>query len=465
MLQELNLKRIPILFVNTIAAVFLFFGIYTLVTPGSAGVPKNVILMISDGCGFNHIDAANLYEVGRTNAQAFEKFPVRYAMSTYSADGNGYEPEQAWKHFDYIKKKCTDSAAAITAISTGVKTHNEVIGINTKYQSLEHIIERVEKLGKSTGVVTSVRFCHATPAGMVAHNIYRKNYLDISREMILESPLEVIMGCGHPCYDDDGNSVDSSLFDFKYVGGKDTWDALIRGTVQNDADGDNLPDSWNFIDDRSEFRSLMLGQTPKRVIGIPKVKATLQEGRSGDTLAVPYAVPFISSVPTLPEMTRAALNVLDNDPEGFLVMIEGGAVDWASHSNMSGRMIEEQIDFHQAVSAVIEWVETNSSWNETLLIVTADHECGYLTGPDSGPESTSQNQTAIPVWNPIANRGKGQLPGMEWHHDKHTNQLVPFFAKGMGSEIFRQYANREDPVRGKFLDNADIGHVLFSLFR
>ena len=459
------LKRIPIFVLNAIAFIFVLFGIHTLVTSESVEIPKNVILMISDGCGYNHIDAANLYQYGKTGVQAFEKFPVSYAMSTYSADGDGYEPDKAWKRFDYVKEKFTDSAAAITAISTGEKTHDEVVGLDTNYRSLEHVIERVESLGKSTGVVTSVRFCDATPAGMITHNEYRKNYLEISREMILESPLEVIMGCGHPCYDDDGHSVDSSLFEFEYAGEKETWEALIRGEIQNDADGDDLPDPWNFVEDRSEFQSLMLGQTPKRVIGIPKVKATLQDGRTGDSLAVPYAVPFLSSVPTLNEMARAALNVLDNDPDGFFMMIEGGAVDWTSHHNESGRMIEEQIDFHDAVNAVIEWVETQSSWDETLLIVTADHESGYLTGPGSGPEHASGDSTIIPVWNPIKNNGKGQLPEMEWHSTNHTNSLVPFFAKGIGSELFHRYANREDPVRGKFIDNTDIAHVLFSFFK
>ena len=89
-------------------------------------------------------------------------------------------------------------------------------------------------------------------------------------------------------------------------------------------------------------------------------------------------------MPTLTEMSLAALNVLDNDPDGLYLMIEGGAVDWAAHANQSGRMIEEAIEFERAVEAVLDWVQTNSNWGETLLIVTGDHETGYLTGPDSG---------------------------------------------------------------------------------
>jgi alkaline phosphatase len=118
------LKRIPIFVLNAIAFIFILFGLHTLLTSESAEIPKNVIIMVSDGCGYDHIDAANMYQYGKTGVQAFEKFPVRYAMSTYSEDGEGYDPDQAWKQFDYVKKKFTDSAAAITAISTGVKTHN-----------------------------------------------------------------------------------------------------------------------------------------------------------------------------------------------------------------------------------------------------------------------------------------------------------------------------------------------------
>lgn len=459
------MKRIPLLFLNSIAVVFLLFGIYTLVIPESNSVPKNIIIMISDGCGYNHIDAASLYEFGRTDVQAFEAFPVRYAMSTFSADDDGYDPEQAWKNFDYVKTKYTDSAASITAISTGVKTVDGVLGFDVNQQSLEHIFERGEEFGRATGVVTSVRFCDATPAGMIVHNMYRKNHTEIVEDMILNSPLEVIMGCGHPYYNDDGLVVDSSHFNFEYVGGIETWNALVRGDIQNDADGDSIPDPWHFVQDRSEFQELISGQTPKRVIGIPRIGASLQEGRSGDCMAGPYQVPPVLSVPTLSEMTRATLNVLDNDPDGFVMMVEGGAVDWASHKGKSGRMIEEQIDFHHAVNAVIAWVESESRWDETLLIVTADHECGYLTGPDSGPVYAQGDSTAVPVWNPLVNNGKGAVPGMEWHSGDHTNSLVPFYAKGIGCDVFHRYASREDSVRGRFLDNAAIGQALFSLFK
>ena len=155
-------------------------------------------------------------------------------------------------------------------------------------------------------------------------------------------------------------------------------------------------------------------------------------------------------MPTLEEMSRAALNVLGDDTDGLFLMIEGGAVDWASHGNSSARMIEEQIDFDNSVRAVMDWVQENSNWGETLLIVTGDHETGYLTGPDSGP-----------TWTPIMNNGAGNLPGMEWHSGDHTNSLIPLYAKGDAARRFRGHADEYDPVFGTYVDNTELAEVLF----
>jgi len=121
-------------------------------------------------------------------------------------------------------------------------------------------------------------------------------------------------------------------------------------------------------------------------------------------------------------------------------------------------VIEEEIEFNKAVEAVIKWIEAESSWKETLLIVTADHECGYLTGPDSGTKDGKG------VWNPIKNNGKGKAPGMEYHSGDHTNSLIPLYAKGAGSQLFLQKARYNDPVRGPYLDNTSIAKVVFFLF-
>jgi alkaline phosphatase len=215
------------------------------------------------------------------------------------------------------------------------------------------------------------------------------------------------------------------------------------------------------IETREEFIALASGPTPRRVLGVPRIYATLQQDRMGDGQAAPFAVPKLDGIPTLKEMTLAALNVLDEDRDGFFLMVEGGAVDWAAHDHQAGRMIEEQIDFDKAVEAVVEWVESNSSWKETLIIVTSDHETGYLTGPGSG-EAQLGDDGGSPEWVPLHGRGRGEAPALQWNIGGHTNSLVPFFAKGAGSQRFEQYAVGFDPVRGAYLDNTDIGRVLFS---
>jgi len=433
--------------------------------------PTNIIVFISDGCGYYHVDAASLYECGRTNIQTYESFPVRLAMTTFAARQT-YNPNRAWKSFDYVKTGYTDSAAAATAMSTGVKTYSGAIGLDPNRQPLKHVIEQCEKLGMATGVITSVPISHATPAGFVAHNTSRNNYADIAKEMFYKSPCECLMGCGHPEFDDDGSPIPPKNTEF--VGGPETWadlkDSCLTGA---DADGDGLDDDWTVIFDRADFQKLAAGDTPKRVIAIPKALDTLQQTRAGDPFADPYVVPFNPAVPTLAEMTKAALNILDNDPDGFFVMIEGGAVDWASHANQSGRLIEEQIDFNKAVEAVIDWVEANSSWTQTLVLVTADHECGYLTGPDSGPATRRPPQDVPsgaadgekgPVWKPLVNNAAKNLPGMKWNSKGHTNSLVPFYAKGSGAEYFNHRAHASDPVHGPYIDNTDIAKVIFHLF-
>ena len=201
-------------------------------------------------------------------------------------------------------------------------------------------------------------------------------------------------------------------------------DGDIDNTVE-DCNGDGMPDPWTLIQTRAEFQALASSRTPGslRVLGVAQAYTTTQQARGGDGQAAPYVVPRNAEVPTLTEMSPAALNVLDDNPNGFFLMIEGGAVDWAAHANQAGRTIEEEIDFNQAVEAVVDWVETNSNWDETLLIVTGDHETGYLLGPGSGPGTP-------PVFNPVVNNGAGVVPGVQWGSGNHTNQLIPFFAKG-----------------------------------
>jgi alkaline phosphatase len=431
----------------------VFFPIVAAPVDAPPPATRNIIVMIADGWGFNHAKATSYYEHGTEQGSVLSQFPYRFAMTTYSAGGHpfGYDPALAWDDFEWVMSEATDSAAAATAMACGVKTYDAAIGVDVNGKPVQNSLELAEGKGKSTGIVTTVQWTHATPAAHVAHNVHRDNYEEIGQEIIFRSAADVVIGAGHPWYDGDGRLKDTPNT-FKYVGGQTTWDALVAGAAGGDADADGDADPWTLVQTREEFQALMSGPTPSRVLGTAQAYTTLNQARSGDGQAAPYVVARNETVPTLAEMSLAALNVLDDDPDGLYLMIEGGAIDWAAHANQSGRMIEEDIDFEQAVRAVIGWVEANGSWAETLLIVTGDHETGYLTGPGSDP-----------VWNPITNNGKGILPGMEWHSTGHTNSLMLFAARGDAAGLFLPYASGHDPVYGPYLDNTNIPDVVNAL--
>ena len=126
-------------------------------------------------------------------------------------------------------------------------------------------------------------------------------------------------------------------------------------------------------------------------------------------------------------------------------------------------MVEEMINFNRAIAAAVEWVETSSSWDETLLIITADHETGYLTGPGSG-NVTQPDGTMEAVYNPLVNNGAGNMPGHDWNSGGHVNTLVPFCAKGAGSDLLLQYADDWDPNRGYYINNTEFAQLVFRLW-
>lgn len=424
-------------------------------------VPRNVIVMISDGCGFNHILATNYYEDGEAGAERFQQTFRALAMSTFSA-GGGYEPGEIWADFDACRKGATDSAAAGTAMAAGVKTSKGAIGVDRDKRPVLNMLEAAEAQGKATGVITTVPLSHATPASFVAHNASRGNYEEIAREMLCESAADVIMGAGHPEFDDNGEPVPPAETArkregrHKYVGGTKIWQALKAGKPMADADGDGTPDAWTLVETRQAFQALV-DNPPKRVVGVLPVDKTAQAGRdaqAGDPAKeAPYDTPLLESSPTLAEMASGALAVLGQDPDGLFLMVEAGAVDWTGHRNALGRMIEEQIAFHNAIDAVIDWVESNGGWERNLVIVTSDHETGYLCGPDAGPEFTY-----------VQSKGQGEMPAVTWHSTSHTNQLVPFYVRGAGTDEFVRRAEKTDPVFGAYLDNTDVGQAVLGFF-
>jgi len=413
------------------------------------GRPKNVIIMISDGCGYNQIDAAGLWANGALNQEVYRQAGwTRLAMSTYSHDGTGYDPARFWADPDYAKQNPTDSAAAATAMATGTKTYNGAIGVGPDKQPLTNLCQVAEKLGKASGVITSVPLCHATPAGFLAHNAGRGSYAEIAREMVNDSAAEVVMGAGHPLFDDSGRPREKT--DYQYVGGDKNWEQLKAGKAGGDADGDGKPDAWTLIETRQQFEDLASGKLKAgRLFGVAQVASTLQQGRSKGR-------DFNTNVPSLATMATGALNVLAADPDGLFLMIEGGAIDWAGHGNQLDRSCEEETQFNQAVEAVVKWVEAHGGWEQNLVIVTADHETGYLTAPlkDGKPNASL----------PMGNNGKGKLPEAVYNSKSHTNSLVPYAMRGAGAARIAEMAVLTDPVRGKYLDNTDMPNAIRELW-
>jgi alkaline phosphatase len=499
------LKRLALV----LAALALF------VQPARAA--KNVILMVADGAGFNTWIATSMYQ-GKLFVQVYDAEGwVKLACCTYPLSqstkpkGNDtqdpalvYDPAKVWatpiqldttikKDSDtedadatpapapaaktfagyvYQKASYTDSAAAATAMATGKKTYNNAINWSNRNQPLrgKTIAEMAKSAGKSVGVVTTVPWSHATPAALGgAHNVTRNDYVGIAKEMLNVPYLDVIMGAGHPDFNDDG-APRAKKQEYKYVGGPATWQQLTSGTH---------PAGWKLVESKADFEALAAGPTPCKVLGTAQVATTLQQcrgkaaaaaksakeaaaGKAADKPAAkaaekPFSRPFNRNVPTLAVISRAAINCLDKNPEGFYLMIEGGAVDWANHANQSGRMIEEQVDFLKAVEAVVDWVEKNSSWDDTLLILTADHETGLIWGPNSDKVA----------FEPLVDRGAGNVPGMKYNATRHSNSLVPLLARGAGSERFAALVVGTDKtaaakygISGQYVDNTGIFTVM-----
>ncbi len=148
--------------------------------------------------GFNHVKATSYYQFGELGKQIYDSFPVKLAMSTYMIGGEIYNPDSVSANFKFVLKKPTDSAASGTALATGTKTYKAGISVDTNKAKLLTVLDKAEKVGKSSGVVSTVPFSNATPAAFVAHNASRYEYKKIAEEMIMQSSVDVIIGGGHP---------------------------------------------------------------------------------------------------------------------------------------------------------------------------------------------------------------------------------------------------------------------------
>lgn len=435
-------------------------GALTAPLDASAATARNVMLFVADGASWGTWDMASYWEHGEKGKQPYDNFSVKLGMTTepYSEPQRVYEPNAAWNQTptgdaDYfagyttIKQGATDSAAAGTALATGQKTLGGRVSVDPDGNPLPTISEQMKAAGRAVGVVSSVGFSHATPAVFGAKNPNRSDLKNIASQMINGDTLDLIMGGGNPDYDNEGQL--RATPEYNWISEAD-WNAI------------NAPDGpMTLIQSKAEFEALADGSlhVAGRLIGIPEIEETLQASRSPITTPVDPAAPAnpavlfnggvvsfpghekLDNVPTLATMTEGALNHLGKDEDGLFLMVEGGAIDWMAHSNATGRVIEETIEFNHAIGAAVKWVEANSSWDETLMIVLTDHGNGMPMGP---------NSDVIP-FEPIQNNGKGVLPGVLWHSGNHTTENTLLWANGTGSDLLYEMVVGTDPYLASIL--------------
>lgn len=258
---------------------------------------------------------------------------------------------------DYI----TDSAAAATAFSTGQKTNNGMIGMGHDSVSLKTIAESAYEKGLSTGAVVTCELPHATPASFYAHQPSRKMYAEIAKDMTYNQAATILVGGGLPYFDT--NSLKTAGY---------TVSVGINAMQQNRG-----------------ARQICFTDTFNEPLPAPQRGPALEKG------------------------SMHAISRLSKNKKGFFLMIEGSQIDWGAHNNDSAHTLAETLDFDNAAGAVLQWVKKDKN---TLIIITADHECGGLTlhGYDS----------------------LNKRPVMHFSSGHHTAEPVPVYAYGPGAETF-----------------------------
>lgn len=275
--------------------------------------PKNVILMIGDGMGIAQVYTGMTANGGHL---FLENFKCIGFAKTYSAD-----------------KYVTDSAAAGTALSSGVKTTNGAIGVDTNVVATPNVREFAEQKGKATGVVSTSAITHATPASFVAHQAERSSYEDIAADF-LKTNIDVFIGGGYKHFHDrkDGQNLISRL----------------KGK------------GYQVLTDMDSIQNIKRG----KLAGLTAPEHNGRLAERGNMLE---------------KATQTAITILSKDHEGFFLMVEGSQIDWGGHQNNVPYIVEEMLDFDRTIGVALQFASKN---RETLIIVTADHETGGLAVRD-----------------------------------------------------------------------------------
>lgn len=332
---------------------------------------KNIIIMIPDGMGLSDVTAARIYKNGPNgNPLSFETLENIGYQRTHSANST-----------------VTDSAAAASAWACGEKFNNGEICYHSKDGSYNPtVLELAKYKGKATGLVATSTITHATPAAWASHVNSRSCETEIAKQYIENTGVDVMLGGGRKKFNPDSPD-----------------DCGARGNFIEIA----KEKGYTVVYKRSEMGNAV-NSGAKKLLGLFADEAlTPEKDRSSDT-----------EEPRLPEMTSAALTLLEKNRNGFFLMVEGSQVDSANHNNDLEYQITETLAFDEAVKVVLDWINTSSRRkSETLLIVVADHETGGFAV--SGPYGRLSEA--------------GELIEAGWTSKNHTAQDTIVWSQGPGS--------------------------------
>ena len=364
---------------------------------------KYVFYFIGDGMGFSHISLTEGYlatqegKIGN-NPLCFTQFPVMGMATSYSANR-------------YI----TCSSAAGTALATGSKTNNGMLGVAPDSSALTSIAYKIHNAGFPVGITTSVTIDHATPGSFYANSAARSDYYSIAQQLP-QSGFEFFGGGGFYGAKDK-REQDKSLYEIAAEAG------------------------YEFAYGVEEFNGKK-GTAEKIVL--------FQQGDKKNN-DLPYVAERVVGDLTLPQVVASAIEFLENE-KGFFLMVEGGKIDWAAHSNDLAGTIFELLDFDSAIALAYEFYKQHP--DETLIVVTADHETGGVTlGRGKGyvydlSVVKSPSETKVEGGSDVSNYMDGvsadslsKVAKIGWTTTSHTGGAVPVFAIGAGSGMF---AGRQD---------------------
>ncbi len=297
--------------------------------------PKYVFYMIGDGMSSSQRQLAEYYAQEQKHDDSYKltinSMPVTGIITTRSAN-----------------TLVTDSAAAGTALATGVKTDNGMIGMTPDSKKLKTLLEGAEGKGWATGLVTTTRITHATPATFAAKNVSRDNEAQIADDLSAAN-IDYLAGGGASFFLKKGEQS-------KRTDDRDLVSEMKTHGYKTFIGGDS-------VDDLMEYK-------PKAG---DKVFAALSSSH------LPYDIDRVNQkmdMPSLAELTQKGVDLLSQDKDGFFMMVEGGRIDHAAHANDIAGTINDTIAFDDAVKVAVDFY--NEHPNETLIVVVGDHETGGM---------------------------------------------------------------------------------------